>query len=58
MDAHYKRLNKKLDRLQQKQKKQSKPELHKEQHFYPRIKNLKNIRLNEEETIVQTRSKI
>jgi hypothetical protein len=41
---------KKLERLQQKQTKHQKHALHKDQHFYPRIKNLTNIRLNEEET--------
>ena len=43
----YKRLNKKLDRLLRKQSKHSSPLRHDDNHhFYPRVKNLTNIKFN------------
>ena len=47
MDAYYDQLNNKLDHLQQ--PKHKKHPNHKNLHFYPRIKNLINIRFNDEE---------
>jgi hypothetical protein len=50
MNTYYDRLNNKLDRLQQQQKpKHRKYSNHNNQHFYPRIKNLTNVRFNDEE---------
>jgi hypothetical protein len=49
MDAYYDRLNNKLDQLQQQQPKHKIHPNHNNQHFYPRIKNLTNIRFNEEQ---------
>ena len=50
-ETHYNRLNKKLDRLLQKQLKHSTPPRKNEDRhqFYTRVKNLTNIRLNAEE---------
>jgi hypothetical protein len=50
MNIHYERLNKKLDRLQQSQlqPKYRKRSNHNEKQFYPRVKNLTNIRFTEE----------
>jgi hypothetical protein len=51
METHYDHLNKKTDRLQQQrqQKKNREGPNHSNQDFYPRIKNLTNIRFNDEE---------
>jgi hypothetical protein len=51
METHYNHLNKKIDWLQQQrqQKKNREGPNHSIQDFYPRIKNLTNIRFNDEE---------
>jgi pantothenate kinase len=50
MDRHYKHLNKKLRQLSIKQPKRSTHPRHEDDyHFYTRVKNLINIRFNQEE---------
>ena len=51
MERHYTNLNKKLDHLLQKQSRHpTTPRDNSKHHFYTRIKNLTNIKFNEEET--------
>jgi hypothetical protein len=49
MDKHYIHLNKKLDQLQQKQRRHLEQQPNVQHHFYTRVKNLTNIRLDKEE---------
>jgi hypothetical protein len=54
METYYTHLNTKLGRLQAKQQQQTRTSLNnqKQQQFYPRIKNLTNIKFTKEETEV------